>query len=498
MMEKRYNRLPMIILMFLASLTSLTIMSVTVMSLDDDVTFDALHYYPGGYVLGVPPGSIVAIDIYVDASALPNGTADGMMGWGLHVTVDPTVLTPVGAAGGSAGYFLYDWSLANFPPPFPGGPMPYPPQFLQEVRSDYIECSEMIMPTPPYGAGNSTGKLCTLYFESQSETAYSPIDIVVEEKKSGYQDISLNKYYVNGIDGHYNQPPVLTVESAPIDGINFTIDATTYTTNRSVGLLEGSYTVTMPSTWMVGTDKYNFVEWEDNTTNPVRTVSLTANITITATYEIPTVYYTLTVESAPIDGINFTIDTTTYTTNRSVGLPEENYTVTMPSTWMVGTDKYNFVEWEDNTTNPVRTVSLTANMTITATYELELIDPTASFTFSPTEPIVAETVAFNASDSNDPDGNIVSYFWDFGDGTNATETDPITTHTYTEPETYTVTLTVTDNDELTDTITKSVTIKKAPPSGIPLEIYVAAAGLIAIIVIAIAFYYLRKRGQKSA
>jgi PKD repeat protein len=414
MMEKRYNRLPMIILMFLASLTSLTIMSVTVMSLDDDVTFDALHYYPGGYVLGVPPGSIVAIDIYVDASALPNGTADGMMGWGLHVTVDPTVLTPVGAAGGSAGYFLYDWSLANFPPPFPGGPMPYPPQFLQEVRSDYIECSEMIMPTPPYGAGNSTGKLCTLYFESQSETAYSPIDIVVEEKKSGYQDISLNKYYVNGIDGHYNQPPVLTVESAPIDGINFTIDATTYTTNRSVGLLEGSYTVTMPSTWMVGTDKYNFVEWEDNTTNPVRTVSLTAN------------------------------------------------------------------------------------MTITATYELELIDPTASFTFSPTEPIVAETVAFNASDSNDPDGNIVSYFWDFGDGTNATETDPITTHTYTEPETYTVTLTVTDNDELTDTITKSVTIKKAPPSGIPLEIYVAAAGLIAIIVIAIAFYYLRKRGQKSA
>jgi len=155
------------------------------------------------------------------------------------------------------------------------------------------------------------------------------------------------------------------------------------------------------------------------------------------------------------------------------------------------------LKWEDDSTNRVRTINLTSNKTITATYELEL-DPTASFRFSPTEPIVAETVTFNASASNDPDGTIVSYFWDFGDGTNATETDPIATHTYTESETYTVTLTVTDDDELTDTITKSVTVKEAPPSGIPLEIYVAAAGVIAIIVIAIALYYLRKRGKKSA
>jgi PKD repeat protein len=246
---------------------------------------------------------------------------------------------------------------------------------------------------------------------------------------------------------------------------------------------------------MNGTDQYNFVEWEDTTTNPVRIISLTSNTTITATYDLATENYTLTVNSLPIVGVNFTVGSTTYVTNQSVSLLEGPHTVTMPSTWMNGTDQYNFVEWEDNSTNPQRAILLTSNKTITATYELALT-PVASFMFSPVEPIVAETVTFNASASADSDGTIVSYAWDFGDGDSGS--GAIVEHVYTAAGTYTVTLTVTDNDGLTHTITKTITAKETPPSGIPSELYLIAAGLIAIIIIAIVVYYLKIMRQKPA
>jgi len=58
-----------------------------------------------------------------------------------------------------------------------------------------------------------------------------------------------------------------------------------------------------------------------------------------------------------------------------------------------------------------------------------------------------QTIVFDASGMYDPDGVIVSYLWDFGDGTTAVGENP--THTYQLPGEYTVTLTVTDNAGLT-------------------------------------------------
>jgi len=84
--------------------------------------------------------------------------------------------------------------------------------------------------------------------------------------------------------------------------------------------------------------------------------------------------------------------------------------------------------------------------------------PVASFTYSPSAPKVGTTVTFNASASYDPDGSIISYEWNFGDG--ATDSGEIVTHTYTDPGTYTVTLTVTDNEDATDT--SSLTVSPAP------------------------------------
>ncbi|MCK4482258.1 PQQ-binding-like beta-propeller repeat protein, partial [Candidatus Bathyarchaeota archaeon] len=73
--------------------------------------------------------------------------------------------------------------------------------------------------------------------------------------------------------------------------------------------------------------------------------------------------------------------------------------------------------------------------------------PTASFEFDPIEPEVNENVTFNASNSSDPDplDYITNYTWNFGDGSDITNTTaPIITHEYCEGGDYNVTLIVTD------------------------------------------------------
>lgn len=58
-------------------------------------------------------------------------------------------------------------------------------------------------------------------------------------------------------------------------------------------------------------------------------------------------------------------------------------------------------------------------------------------------------VTFDASNSSNPDGSIVSYEWDFGDG--STGSGKKITHTFDSHIDVTVELTVTDNDGATST-----------------------------------------------
>ncbi len=79
------------------------------------------------------------------------------------------------------------------------------------------------------------------------------------------------------------------------------------------------------------------------------------------------------------------------------------------------------------------------------------LPPSADFSFSTSE----LTVQFT-DNSSDADGNIVSYAWDFGDGSSSTQKDP--QHVYTTAGTYTVTLTVMDDDDQSASNSKTVTV----------------------------------------
>jgi hypothetical protein len=71
--------------------------------------------------------------------------------------------------------------------------------------------------------------------------------------------------------------------------------------------------------------------------------------------------------------------------------------------------------------------------------------PISSFTYTPSIPAPEQIITFDASTSYDPDGWIVAYTWNLGDGNVTTVADPIITHSYPIDGTYTVELTVTDN-----------------------------------------------------
>jgi len=82
--------------------------------------------------------------------------------------------------------------------------------------------------------------------------------------------------------------------------------------------------------------------------------------------------------------------------------------------------------------------------------------PTASFVYSPSTPKIGEKVNFNASGSSDPDGSIVSFQWDFGDG--RSDSGETVSHKYINAGTFTVVLVVRDNSGNRGTTSQTVSV----------------------------------------
>ena len=84
--------------------------------------------------------------------------------------------------------------------------------------------------------------------------------------------------------------------------------------------------------------------------------------------------------------------------------------------------------------------------------------PVASFNSS-----CADLDCMFSNTSDDPDGDPLSYVWDFGDGDNSTETSP--NHVYAAAGTYTVSLEVSDGTA-SDTATTTVTVNEPSTSSV--------------------------------
>ena len=83
-----------------------------------------------------------------------------------------------------------------------------------------------------------------------------------------------------------------------------------------------------------------------------------------------------------------------------------------------------------------------------------------ALTTGPYFPSATIPAVFDGSASNDPDGEKLTYIWNFGDGATGTGVTP--SHTYATPGTYTVTLAVTNQDGLTGATRTSATVQVTP------------------------------------
>ena len=141
-------------------------------------------------------------------------------------------------------------------------------------------------------------------------------------------------------------------------------------------------------------------------------------------------------------------------------------------------------EWEfDGTTKNGETVTYAApddgdyqvNLTVTAgdgrtasatkTVTVYNEFPTASFTYSPTNPVSGDDITFDASGSSDADGSITSYEWEFNDSGTVDATGDMVTTSFSSAGNYSARLTVTDDDGATNRESQTVVVGSAsgPP-----------------------------------
>ncbi len=101
--------------------------------------------------------------------------------------------------------------------------------------------------------------------------------------------------------------------------------------------------------------------------------------------------------------------------------------------------------------------------------------PTADFYWIADELVVGENINFT-DNSNDEDGNIVSWHWEFGDGKASNERHPV--HSYEEKGKHTITLTIKDDDGGEAKVTRTIEIEAKKTPGFELIILLLAALLI--------------------
>ncbi|MEK6797792.1 MAG: PKD domain-containing protein [Planctomycetota bacterium] len=97
--------------------------------------------------------------------------------------------------------------------------------------------------------------------------------------------------------------------------------------------------------------------------------------------------------------------------------------------------------------------------------------PTATFGFTPSQPLVGETVDFDASRSADADNDALEYKWTFGDGDETSFSVAVTaTHEFAASGTFLVRLAVRDEHGMTTEVTQAVRVLSPSDNRDPIAI----------------------------
>jgi parallel beta-helix repeat protein len=114
--------------------------------------------------------------------------------------------------------------------------------------------------------------------------------------------------------------------------------------------------------------------------------------------------------------------------------------------------------------------------------------PTADFTYSPAAPKESQEIQFTDA-STDPNGTVAAWSWSFGDGNTSSLQNPV--HRYMIKGSYNVTLTVADNENVTNTITKTIVVASF---ALDYTFYYVLIGILAgAVILVIALFLFRQK-----
>src|SRR2546422_3769135 len=293
------------------------------------------------------------------------------------------------------------------------------------------------------GSGPSTSNTVTVATPDFTISA-SPTTVSIDISATGHSTITIGS--VNGFSGTVSLSSMIN----PSTGLtcNFTpqmVPAPGTSNLACSATAVGNYTVTVTGT---------------TSTTPPHSTTVIFTVTQTTTATCGT--SSCSVKSdATVTNTAFNGTAVSFTTTGASGTTAF-YNVTIPISQVQSQASLQVIV--NGTSIPFTVTSDSTNdyifftLTFHSTFSVTIVTdqpPKASFTFTPANPQVGQTVMFDASSSHD-DGTITNYAWDFGDST--TGTGVTTTHAYTTANTYTVTLTVTDNAGLSRSAQASITV----------------------------------------
>jgi len=173
--------------------------------------------------------------------------------------------------------------------------------------------------------------------------------------------------------------------------------------------------------------------------------------------------------------VNFTYEPTSPTTENTIIFsdhsidPNTENNVHLNYSWNFGDENLSY---QQNPTHRYENNDITYNVTLVVTNQynqsnqtsLSIIinnsAPISLFSWVPNPGIVNETISF-IGNCNDIDGDIITWFWDFGDNSNSTQQNS-TQHMYTQSGQYPVLLNITDNDGNTSTYSHMIDVTYRP------------------------------------
>ena len=260
----------------------------------------------------------------------------------------------------------------------------------------------------------------------------------VSESYSGNENEAL------AVTLHYDSiaTPSFTIVTAPVNG---TLSGT------------APDLVYNPGTNFFGSDSFQFTVSDSFGTTSTATIS----ITIIQVNHAPTVSASATPASTtPGDPITFS----------AVGMDADGDTLTY--FWDFGDGNTSTDADTTHAYSAVGSYLVTVTVTdpssefATATLVIHISElPTARFTTDEVVAFVGIPQTFDATYSTDPENQIVSYAWNFGDGTH-NGSGQVISKIYSATGSYDVTLTVTDDAGLSSTVTRTIQVLDADQIGL--------------------------------